>query len=117
MDFLFHKVSEEEREEIKKEAKKILDDFSEKLEKVSKVSESVIERGEGDREEDRESNSPTADSPADSQLRTSINNQLLSTTKLLAHPKSDESFSREIFFENAPNKNKDFIIGEKKSWQ
>lgn len=84
-DFLFHKVSEEEREEIKKEAKKILDDFSAKLEKVSKVSESVIERGEGDREE-------------------------------MENGKSDESFSREIFFENAPNKNKDFVIGEKKGW-
>lgn len=29
---------------------------------------------------------------------------------------SDESFSREIMFENAPEKNKDFIIGEKKGW-
>lgn len=25
-------------------------------------------------------------------------------------------FDREIMFENAPNKNKDFILGEKKKW-
>jgi Asp-tRNA(Asn)/Glu-tRNA(Gln) amidotransferase C subunit len=30
--------------------------------------------------------------------------------------KIDESFSKEVMFENAPNKNKDFIVAEKKSW-
>jgi hypothetical protein len=38
MDFLFHTLSEKEREDIRKEAKRILDSFSEKLSKV-KVSE------------------------------------------------------------------------------
>ena len=28
----------------------------------------------------------------------------------------DNSFSREVMFKNAPEKNKDFIIGEKKKW-
>ena len=30
--------------------------------------------------------------------------------------KIDIEIDREIMFENAPNKNKDFIIGEKKGW-
>ena len=30
--------------------------------------------------------------------------------------KIDTEISREIMFENAPNKNKDFIVGEKKEW-
>ena len=32
--FTWHKVSEEEKEEIKRDAKKLLDDFSKKLEKI-----------------------------------------------------------------------------------
>ena len=52
MDFLFHKVSEEEKEEIKKEAKDIMDKFSNKLSKVDeKLSEPFIEREEFEREE------------------------------------------------------------------
>ncbi len=52
-DFLFHKVSEKEREEIKKEAKAIMDSFSKKLEKVAdKIKkEPLIERDKGEREE------------------------------------------------------------------
>ena len=34
MDFLWHKVSEKEKEEIKNQAKNIMDNFSNKLEKV-----------------------------------------------------------------------------------
>ncbi len=30
--------------------------------------------------------------------------------------KKEEDFSKKIFFENAPNKNKNFIISEKKKW-
>lgn len=52
MDFLFHKVSEKEKEEIRKQAKKIVDDFSRQLDSVKgKVSESMIEQGEGQRKE------------------------------------------------------------------
>ena len=36
MDYLWHKVSKEEQESIKKEAKEILDKFSKSLEKVEK---------------------------------------------------------------------------------
>ena len=38
MDFLFHSLSDKEKEEIKKDAKRIIDSFSEKLSKV-KVSD------------------------------------------------------------------------------
>ena len=85
MDFLFHKVSEEEKGEIKKQAKDIMDKFSKKLAKVDKkISEPLIERDEFEREEKE-------DLEIDSDFR-------------------------ERLFENAPNKNKDFIIAEKKKW-
>jgi Asp-tRNA(Asn)/Glu-tRNA(Gln) amidotransferase C subunit len=51
-DFLWHKVSEKEKEEIKKEAKAIMDSFSKKLEKIKeKTSEPIIEREKCEREE------------------------------------------------------------------
>ncbi|MAG79117.1 hypothetical protein CMI40_01955 [Candidatus Pacearchaeota archaeon] len=85
MDFLWHEVSEKEKKEIKEEAKSIMDSFSEKLSKIDKkISESLIEREEYEREEG-ESN------------------------------ERDSKF-KKIMFENAPNKNKDFIIAEKKKW-
>jgi Asp-tRNA(Asn)/Glu-tRNA(Gln) amidotransferase C subunit len=85
-DFLFHKVSEQEKELIKREAKKIIDDFSEKLSVIKEdISEPVIERKESERKEEK--------------------------TKL----DRDGSF-RKIMFENAPNKEADFIISEKKKW-
>lgn len=85
MDFLFHKVSKEEKEEIKKQAKAIMDSFSEKLSKIDKkIAEPLIERVEGERKEEKAS-------------------------------ECDDSF-RETMFENAPKKNKDFIIAEKKGW-
>ena len=52
MDFLFHKVSEKEKEEIKKQAKSIMDNFSKKLSKIDKkMEEPLIERDGGEREE------------------------------------------------------------------
>ena len=85
MDFLFHKVSKEEKEEIKKQAKEIMDKFSNKLSKVDeKLSEPFIEREECEREE--------------------------------GEGKESNSDFRERMFENAPRKNKDFIIAEKKKW-
>ncbi len=51
MDFLWHKVSEKEKEGIKHQAKKIVDDFSKKLARVAKIPEPVIERDEGERAE------------------------------------------------------------------
>lgn len=52
MDFLWHKVVEKEKEDIKKQAKAILDSFSSKLSKIDKkIEEPLIERGSGQREE------------------------------------------------------------------
>ncbi len=84
MDFLFHNLSEKEREEIKKQVEDILKSFSAKLSKIGGArEENLIERKEFERKEGFE---------------------------------EDKSFSREVMFRNAPEKNKDFIIGEKKKW-
>ena len=84
-DFLFRKVSEEEKEKIREEAKQIMSNFSKKLSKVNKdIPEPLIERDDFEREETND------------QVR-------------------DEEF-RKIVFENAPNKNKDFILAEKRKW-
>jgi len=48
--FIWHKVSEKEREEIKKQAKDLLDDFSSKIDKI-KFEEEYFESEEGLREE------------------------------------------------------------------
>ncbi len=85
-DFLFHKVSEKEKESIKKQAKEIMDKFSEKLGRIEKkTGDSFVERENFEREEG-------------------------------AGESCDGDF-RKRMFENAPNKNEDFILGEKKSWQ
>lgn len=46
-DFTWHKVSEEEKDEIKKKAKAIMDSFSSKLDGVKLADESFIVRGDG----------------------------------------------------------------------
>lgn len=52
MDFLFHKVSEKEKQEIKRQAREILDSFSKKLSAVKeKLEEPIIEREKFEREE------------------------------------------------------------------
>jgi len=86
MDFLFHKVSEEEKEKIKKEAKSIMDSFSEKLNKIDskKLEDPLIEREDFERNE--------------------------------GEGKEEDKDFRERMFDNTPNKNKDFIIAEKKGW-
>jgi Asp-tRNA(Asn)/Glu-tRNA(Gln) amidotransferase C subunit len=84
MDFLWHKVSEKEKEEIKEQAKQIIESFSSKLSKINKkIKEPFIERKDYEREEGAERVS---------------------------------DFSRELMFENASSKNKDFIVAEKKKW-
>ena len=96
-DFLFHKVDEKERAEIKKQAKKIMDSFSKKLSKVGKVSESLIEREQGEREEEKGKVSAP-----------------------LGVPQSTECWGkidRKIMFDNAPEKNGDFIVAEKGGWK
>lgn len=84
-DFLFHNVSEKEKESIKKQAKEIMDKFSEKLERIDKkTDDSFVEREDFERAEEE-------------------------------GKKPDEDFKKRMF-ENAPNKDGDFIIGEKKGW-
>ncbi len=84
--FLWKKVSEKEKEEIKSQAKSIMDSFSNKLDKLKlkDIEEPITEIGIGERQE--------------------------GSTK-----KAD--IDREIMFDNAPNKNKDFIIAEKGGWK
>ncbi len=77
-------ITDTKKEEIRKEAKQILANFSKSLESVKlKVKEERKEVG-GFREEGE-------------------------------GVKGDEEF-RERMFTNAPNKDKDFIIAEKKKW-
>jgi len=57
MDFLWHKVSEKEKEEIKKQAKDILDSFSKKLEKIE-LGEGKVERKSQTRKETKASCDP-----------------------------------------------------------
>ncbi|MCW8966791.1 MAG: hypothetical protein OQK82_08930 [Candidatus Pacearchaeota archaeon] len=84
-DFLFHKVTEKEKREIREQAKKIMQDFSKKLEEVDKeISEPIIDRPKKERVEET--------------------------------PKKPNQEFRKIMFENAPNKNKDSILAEKKQW-
>jgi len=85
-DFLFHSLSEKEKEGVKKEAKKIIDSFSEKLLKVKiPKDEPVIKRKDFEREE--------------------------------GNGTETDEVLKELILENAPNKNKDFIIAEKKKWE
>ena len=49
-NFLFHKVSEKEKKEIKKQAKSLLDEFSKKLEKI-KTKEAHFSNKDGLRDE------------------------------------------------------------------
>ena len=52
MDFLWHKVSEKEKEEIRQQAKKIMDNFSRKLGEVKgEIKDSGSEKGDFEREE------------------------------------------------------------------
>ena len=83
---LWSRVSEKEKEVIKEEVRKIMDSFSEALERVKEeAGEAFVEREEDRREEsDKEE-------------------------------KCDEDF-RERMFQNAPKKNKNFIIAERGEW-
>jgi hypothetical protein len=83
MDFLFRKLSDKDKEDVKKQVDSILDSFSKKLSQIGKsAEENFIERENFERSEGGKV----------------------------------EEISREIMFENAPDKNKDSIIGEKGKW-
>ena len=85
MDFLWHRVSEKEKDEIKKQAKEIMDSFEKELKKAESTKvELVVKRK--------------------NQLRDEIKTE------------NDPNF-RERFFDNAPNKDGDFIKAEKGKWK
>jgi len=85
--FLWRKVSEKEKEQIEKDAKKIIDSFTKQLERIEKkkIPEWSIDREKSEREEGEKANV------------------------------CDSDF-RDLMFDNAPKKNKDFIIAEKGGW-
>ena len=87
MDFLWKKVSDKEREEIRKEAERIMSNFSKKLdsvqENVGEFSESLMLKGNFERSEG-------LGAPAE--------------------------IDGKIMFENAPKKNDDSIIAERGEW-
>ena len=77
-------MDEQEKEEVRKQAKQILDKFSKTLESVKFKEKKAEGKMSGFREEGQGS-------------------------------KGDEEF-RKRMFDNAPEKNEDFIIAEKKKW-
>lgn len=89
-EFLWRKVSEEEKIKIQEQAKKIMDSFAAKLEKVEgKLSYSEgIDREYSAREEN------------------------VGFEKLVS-----DNFSRDLMFKNAPESDEEgFVIAEKKTW-
>ena len=84
--FLWHKVSEQEKEEIKKNAKSIMDNFAQALSSVEKKAKGIafVERDESMREE-------TKTEECDSDFR-------------------------KIMFKNAPETEGDCIKAEKGKW-
>jgi len=82
-EFLNRKLTEKEKEGIKKQAKEIMDNFASKLSEIKKRKKETISEKEFERKE-------------------GINNK--------------NFIDKEIMFQNAPNKNEDFIIAEKKKW-
>lgn len=87
-NFLWHHVSEQETEQIKKEAKKIMDSFANIVAPIEKEAEEIpfVERDEQTRDEIKE--------------------------KIA----QDKEF-KEIFFENAPEKEQDYIKAERRKWK
>ena len=87
-NFLWHHVSEEEAENIKKEAKSIMDSFAKAIASVEQEIKEVgfVEREQQTREESKE--------------------------KAL----QDKNF-RDVFFENAPDKETDYIKAERGKWK
>ncbi len=81
-EFTWHEVKEEEKKEIEKKAKIIMDSFSKKIEK--------IDISKKNKEEETDSRRKNYENSA--------------------------KINREIMFSNAREKNKDFIIAEKKKW-
>lgn len=99
MDFLWHEVSEKEKQEIQAQAKEIMNRFSNTLSKIKdKLEEPPVERNFGERAEKE------------------ISSKLEQSKEEEKEKNNDKDFSKEIMFNNAKEKNKDFIIAEKKTW-
>lgn len=77
-------MNENKKEEIRKEAKRILDNFSKALEKVS-VKKKVLKKEVGGFRDE-------------------------------GNGKETDMDFRDRVFENAPNKNGEYLIAEKKKW-
>jgi trimethylamine:corrinoid methyltransferase-like protein len=84
MSYVWKKLSENEKEQIQKDAKKLILEFGKRVEGLKEREEVFVERGGEVREETEEC-------------------------------EKDSEF-RELVLENAPKKNKDFIIAEKGDW-
>ncbi|MDO8659974.1 MAG: hypothetical protein Q7K54_05260 [Candidatus Parcubacteria bacterium] len=106
MDFLWHKVSEKEKEDIKNQAKAIMDSFSKKLERINKKTEEpIIEREKGERQE-------TQGKESDEFFKKSI----LDNFRIKDSDSARESEKEQQDSRHAPEKSKDFIIAERKGW-
>ncbi len=84
---LWKKLSDVEKKEIEEKSKKLILEFGDTLEKLPPIKESFVDRAEFEREEASDGKDV----------------------------RCDNTF-RDLMFENAPNKNKDFIIAEKGKW-
>ncbi|NMB66994.1 hypothetical protein GYA25_02970 [Candidatus Woesearchaeota archaeon] len=95
MEFLWHKISDKEREEIKKQVLSNLDSFSKKLSEIKEeFQESFIVREESYRlEKEEKENEKTSEEELERKKE-----------------------FKKLILENAPNKNENSIIAEKKKW-
>ena len=90
-------MDNKKREEIREESKKLLDKFSKALKEVKVATQKGTSESNVLRDRDlREEGVPPGMSSEEGKV-------------------CDDYF-REVMFENAPQKSKDFIIAEKKSW-
>lgn len=93
-NYVWKKLSEQEREEIKKQAKKLVLEFGETIGKLPDIPESVVERDKYVREEASES----------------IPSSFPTTATC------EDSDFRDLMFKNAPKVKDDCIVAERGSW-
>jgi len=101
MELLKHNLSEKDREEIRKQVDSILDSFSDKLSQIKPKDELLT------------------NSSASSQIKEEVSESFIERDEFERKENEKEKpceIDREIMFENAPDKNKDFIVGEKGKW-
>jgi len=103
-DFLFHEVSEKEKEDIKKQAKGIMDSFAKKLESIESTTRVYLD------------NSSTKNSTkGKSKLKEAVIERDVSERQEGSVGKCRD-IDRAIMFANALEKNDNSIIAEKKAW-